>query len=150
MSVIEMTLHQGRRTEYDELLATIKIGDFCEQFPVSTVYWTPEQYLGQWRQALEELAAGSPKGCMIASVEDPDVVGSKAFLWIFYRDESDVVFQNMLLFLDDWRPDLTETASGLSDWTPPREVVSEDGQRISEWRVPFSGLTTTVLLSDLA
>lgn len=61
------------------------------------------------------------------------------------RSKKELVFQNSLLFYDDWDPLFDPTRA--VRWTDSHKSVTEEGTRISEWRVLLRGLETKVKLS---
>lgn len=138
MSHISLILFEHERTPYGDLLGEIQIGDFAEKLHVATDYWEPRQYQEQWDDALSRLLSGAEKGAFITSLDDPRAAGGRAFLWLFYRGGADVVFQHQLLFLDDFGAPFDPHAA--ERWVPERETVSEEGDPISEWWIPFGGL----------
>lgn len=146
MGQISLALFTGRHTPYGDAIGEIQIGSFREEFHLSTSYWTPRDYESQWREALHDLDLGASKGCLIASLDDPGSAGGRAFLWLFYRDGTDVVFQNQILLLADCDPPFVPSLA--ERWVPVRETVSEDGSPVSEWSVPFADLKFDVRIAD--
>lgn len=144
MSRVALTLFAKKRTKFGDAVGRIQIGSFTEDFHVSAEYWKPQQYEEQWNEALRQLLLGASEGCFIASLDNPFVPGGRVFLWVFYRDGSDVVFQNLFLSLEECQPRFVPEEA--REWIPVRETVSEDGDPISEWRVPFSNLKTSAEL----
>lgn len=142
MGHLRLKLFGDRQTRFGDAVGEISIGSFSEEFGVVTHYWAPRQYEEQWVSALGQLASGAVKGAIIASIDDPAIPGGRAWIWAFYRDGEDVVFQNILLFLDECAPAFSPTDP--LPCVPDRETVSEDGEPISEWRVPLTGLETSV------
>jgi hypothetical protein len=71
----------------------IRIGGFSEAFEASLVYWTEDDYLQQWQQALARLFAGYEHSCLISSIDDPK---QARFLiwWPIYRVGDRVYIQN--------------------------------------------------------
>lgn len=139
MAKISICLNTQRRTPYGDLVGTIQVGVFEENFHVSTTRWEPDRYARQWSAALSGLTEGKPRGCFVCSMED-----SRAFLWCYYRLGEEVVFQNVMRFLDEVDSPLRQ--GSFESWVPARETVSEDGESISEWAIPLAGLTTAVRL----
>lgn len=114
-----------------QAMSRIVVNDFEEHFIMSLDYWTVDHYRASWREALRVLVTGeSPVSCLITSITDPKN-SNFVFCWPLYRETGKVFVQNKVLFLD-------ELAGGFSVESPwkalgPREVVNEDGDRISEW-----------------
>ncbi|NQV28161.1 MAG: hypothetical protein HQ518_27735 [Rhodopirellula sp.] len=101
-------------------LGSITIGNFRERFVCSPVDGPVDKFPERWRSALCELVGG--KSC-ITLVYDP------RFAWLVYRDDA-VCFVQQKLSLD-----------GSFDLNSPREVVSVDGDRISEWSVSVESIS---------
>jgi CdiI N-terminal domain len=68
--------------------------------------------------------------CLMTSMTDPR---NSNFLtcWPMYREGEDVYIQNTLIFLDEIEGDFNPAAPW--DSVGPREVIDEDGNRVSEW-----------------
>lgn len=146
MAEISICLNTQRRTPYGDLVGTIQLGVFEEDFHVSTRHWGPHRYARQWKTALTGLTEGNSRGCFVCSLEDPSLSDSRAFLWCYYRLGEEVVFQNVMLFLDEVDSPLRQHS--FESWVPARETVSEDGDSISEWAIPLAGLTTAVRIVE--
>lgn len=117
----------------------IRIGAFREAFEVVFEHWSPEDYEHQWMSALRRLLEQGKSTALITSLTDP---GSASFLfwWPAYRDGSEVVFQNGVLFLDELAEPFEP--SRCDDFVPPRQRTTEDGEPISEWRAPVADIRT--------
>lgn len=101
-------------------LGRITIGDFTERFACHVVNGTVDQLNVDWRKALAQLVAGA--SC-VALVHDP------RFAWLVYRD-ADTCFVQQKLSLD-----------GEFDLNTPRQTVSDDGDRISEWPISLQAIS---------
>jgi contact-dependent growth inhibition (CDI) system CdiI-like immunity protein len=115
----------------------IVIGDFTETFRVPLGFWDESDYRRSWRRAFEVLNA-NPRAisCLMTAMTDP---GNSNFLtcWPMYREGEDVYIQNALIFLDE-----IEDFDLMAPWDSvrPREVIDEDGNRISEWTTSVRSL----------
>lgn len=106
-----------------ERLGRIIIGDFSELFGCYPVAASVDDYPSIWREQLRLLINGKPA---VSLIHDP------RFAWIVYR-ESDLCYVQQRLALD-----------GCFDPIPRREVVTEDGSRVSEWPVSIHSVAQFV------
>lgn len=115
----------------DDGKGEIQIDDFKELFHSDFSFWSKLDYENHWIKASEELSGGNAV-CFITSITDPN---NSNFIrsWACYPINGDLVFQEQILFLEELnRPlNLNEPHSN----TLPYESVTEDGDKISEWRV---------------
>jgi hypothetical protein len=112
-------------------MGQISIGDFTEEF---SVIWTdtmpaaPEKH---WRKALENLIGGTEAVALLASPNRA---------WIAYRVGNDVFVQDQLIGAQEW-PGSIDALGQLTN-APVRKTISEDGQKISEWRTSIHEIKT--------
>lgn len=142
MATVAIRYLPEQRTEFGDCVGEIRIGDFVERFPMSVFDVSPDLYIAQWKRTQARFATVPARGCFLASVLQPAAPDGRVFWWIFYRDGDAFVFQNHLLLMSaiDGAFDVEQPER----WIPPRETLTEDGQRISEWRVPIAGLVVEV------
>lgn len=113
----------------------ILIGTFQEEFEMSFEYWTGAEYQRQWSNALDKaLTEGTPVA-LITSLTDPATANYLSW-WPIYPIGRELVFQNAILFLNELseRFDLDRYECYVSS----REVLTENGDPISEWRASAS------------
>ena len=113
-----------------ERLGVITIGDFTERFACRPVFVRSSlaQVERQWRTELKSLLAGEPA---VVLAHDP------RFAWVFYRD-GQVCHIQQRFFLDG-----VPVGSNLHtdrDRVPPRCVVTDDGERVSEWSTSMEAI----------
>ncbi|WHT18409.1 hypothetical protein N8J89_35730 [Crossiella sp. CA-258035] len=119
----------------DELAGEIVVDDFRESFHMSADYWGAEEYVQSWRRSFEVLLSGEEaRSCFVSSITDPENTNF-IMMWPLHRRGDLVFVQNSILFLAE----LEEPFSALEPWRSvgPRETVSEDGDRVSEWSCPL-------------
>lgn len=145
-TVVSFRLYKQRRTPYDDLVGSIRLGDFEESFHTSTRYWSPDDYEQQWNATMAGLIQGDSVGCFVSSLDDPLLPESTAFLWSCYKLGEELLFRNSMRFLGVLDSPLPK--GSFESWVRPRTATSEDGERISEWSVPLAGLTTEVQIID--
>ena len=115
--MFEIRILNDERGANGERLGVISAGDLTERFTCTPANGTVAQLAARWLAALQSLLAGADS---VALVHDP------RFAWIVYR-EPEGCFIQQLMSLD-----------GDFETIPPRETVTEDGERISEWAVSLS------------
>jgi hypothetical protein len=107
----------------------IKIDSFEEYFECDLSYWTQDQYEKHWQLAEETINQGN-KACFITSITNPD---NSNFVrtWACYPIQNKLVFQEVILFLDDLPFTFNTKSPHLN--VQAYESVTEDGDKISEW-----------------
>ncbi|MGQ4483939.1 hypothetical protein [Streptomyces sp. SAS_276] len=116
----------------------IVVHDFTETFPMDLTFWGSEQYKESWASALHRLEeADVATSCLISSIADPKTANIIS-CWPLYRCQDEIFVQNSLIILDEldgaFEPDNPWLSVG------PREVVDENGNRISEWRTDIAAV----------
>ncbi|MEU1536245.1 hypothetical protein [Streptomyces fagopyri] len=110
----------------------IVVGDFTETFPMDLTFWDAEHYEQSWAKALRRLEeADVATSCLVASITDPKTANYIS-CWPLYRIQGTVFVQNSLIILNELNKVFDPERPWLS--TDPREIVDEDGNKISEWR----------------
>ncbi len=113
-------------------LGFITVGDFHEHFPLLIGKWSLSQYQSQWREALTSLVNGTGPVALMC-----EMCRTGRLAWVLYR-EGDHVFIRQVLFVPGarWLVD----ADGQLIQSEPREIQSEDGESISEWRTDINAI----------
>ena len=111
---------------------SIEIGTFNERFLASLVYWRPNDYMHHWKEALTRIDSLADVSCLITSIVDPSTA-SHIFWWPMYREEDTVYIQHQILFFNNLSCPFNENDPFSS--VPKRQLMDEDGNRISEWAV---------------
>jgi hypothetical protein len=123
----------GNTGQYGEIV----LGDEREMFLSLIGYWSPRDYEEQWRNGILRVVRERQESCLITSLHDPreaDVL----MWWLLYPDGDTVRIQNALLLLDQHRQEFSTHHPYAS--IPPRRIVTDDGQPISEWVLPITDL----------
>jgi|SRR5262245_37081281 len=123
-------------------LGVIQIGSFQERFIASLMYWKTDDYNRHWKQAIERILHLSDVSCLITSMTDP-TTGDHIFWWPMYRVNDQVFIQNHILFIDQLQYQLDERNPFSS--VTERQIIDEDGNRISEWSVQINELEEFLL-----
>jgi hypothetical protein len=115
----------------------ICIGDYIERFNAPVEVWSRQEYLDQWREALERFRSGHQPTCLVTAMRD---LAESDFIsiWPIYKDGENAVFQNQVL-LSSYIRDRFD-GENVYDFIEPREIVSEDGELISEWKVSLDAV----------
>ena len=112
----------------------ITLGDWTEEFLSPLGAWTPADYERAWVAAAERLMAGETRVGFLHHFGHPEA--GHHFCWQAWREGGRVYLQERLILTEHlnepFRADYPDVHVG------PREQVSIDGERISEWQV---GLT---------
>jgi len=109
----------------------LTLGRFQEEFQAPLYEWAPGDYAAHWLESAERLLRGSPVAVFLTHMARPDAdyhVG-----WSAWR-EGDRIYVQERLFLRDqlagpFDPEFPEVHAG------PREELSIEGERISQWEV---------------
>ena len=139
--IIEITnipipnLEPGEKAVYGE----ITIANFRERFYASIEYWSGEDYRRQWIDAIGRLLGGSEHTTsgLIADMHDPSTA-NLITCWALYREVSKVYVHNKLLFLDKLSHPFRIEEIG--SYIGGREIVTEEGDKISEWTTSVAEL----------
>jgi hypothetical protein len=108
------------------------LGKSIEEFLANLSLWAKSDYESHWTRELKALLEGKPKVALVVSYNDPKA-SSNLEIWRVYRDGEWLHFQNQL----PWYSDLPKEfeISEMSRYIQDREVVTAEGNRISEWEV---------------
>lgn len=140
MSILIRYLHELSEEpgEPDLALGEITLGSFIEQFEMNLSTWSVERYQRQWYEGIQKILDGASKSCLMTSFwREDDAFGGE--WWPMYRVQDYVIVQDQFI-----RPDIFSQKFDNFDpddpypSIPDRESVNEDGQKISEWSVPFN------------
>jgi contact-dependent growth inhibition (CDI) system CdiI-like immunity protein len=117
-------------------MGRIVAGGLDEGFASTLYEWSKSDYEAQWLRSLEQLIVGSTKVALITQYVNPSE-SSNLEWWALYRGENDMVYvQNHLRFYDQLGSDFS--VADASRFLAERITVNGDGNRISEWEVPFT------------
>lgn len=103
--------------------------------------WNRERYEQQWRNGIQRLLSGASRSCLISSLWKTQNKFEGEW-WTIYRQEDRVAVRNQLI-----RPSIFNQNFANFDpddpypSIPDRQDLTEDGQHISEWSLPFSQIT---------
>lgn len=122
-----------------ELSGKIEIGDFKENLTIPISFWSISKYISQWKQAVSFILESSAenKSALITQVYNPEH-SEYINCWPMYREGETVFVQNRLLLKEDLGSDLNPEK--IEQYIDKREIVDEDGNKISEWKTTISEL----------
>ncbi len=115
---------------------TMSIGDdFTETIACALDYWTIENYIQQWKYALQRIKTHNTS-CLVASIQDPDIAPYLNW-WIMYKKDNKVYISNQQLIGNDAKDFLKNkpfTISSCYTFIPPKYTMHpNDGYDYSEW-----------------
>lgn len=114
--------------------ATIRIGEFQENFLITLYHWQKRDYIRQWREACDSLLSGQSPVAFLVDVKDSWHRMRFSFAWVAYAESEVVHVQNVILKPYRFpRGDLLRPHCAVL----PRETVSTEPylghSKISEW-----------------
>ena len=117
------------------LRGSIRLGDEEESFFAPISYWGRQDYLNSWYSALNLGLESKQHAVLLTSMLDPENANF-LMVWVLYFVGEFAHIQNSVVFLDD-------VVSGfdvddVNSYAGAREVVNEEGDKISEWIVPLA------------
>jgi CdiI N-terminal domain len=121
------------------------LGKSTEEFLANLSQWSKSDYESHWTRELKSLLEGNPKVALVVSYDDPKTA-SNMEIWRVYRDGEWAHFQNQL----PWYSALPHPfeVSKLSQYIQDREVVTAEGNRISEWDVAIRDIESFLRSSN--
>jgi len=117
------------------LRGLIRLGDQEECFFAPISFWGRQEYLSSWYSSLCCGLEGRKHSVLVTSMLDPEFANF-LMVWVLYFVGESVHIQNNVVFLNDVVPGFN--VDDVNSYFGAREVVNEDGDRISEWVVPLS------------
>ncbi|MFU2048674.1 hypothetical protein [Avibacterium gallinarum] len=111
--------------------AKIIINEFSEALHIPISYWNIADYISNWKNSLTKGFLNKKDSALLTTVYN---LTETNFLqsWILYYSTETIYIQNYIFFLDEHR-DLN--LKNINDFIPPRDILTEEGERISEWKV---------------
>jgi hypothetical protein len=112
----------------------IILGDEREMFVSLVGYWSPADYLHQWKAGIRRLVSENSPSCLVSSLHDPQEADVLSW-WLLYPMGSDVHVQDAILLLSHDRTRFSTTNPYAA--IPPWRQLTDEGKQISEWIVPL-------------
>ena len=113
------------------ILASISLGEYVEELHIPIDYWGIEEYKNSWAKSIADGIEKKKHSVLITSMHEPESLNFIS-AWIIYYDGEISYVQNKIIFVDDF-PEFD--TSKINEYVNKREVLSEDGFKISEWIV---------------
>ncbi len=118
----------------------ITLGHFRDEFQAPLYDWAPGDYAAHWLESAERLVAGAPVAVFLTHMLRPDA--DYHLGWSAWREGNRVYVQERLFLVaqltDAFDPQNPELHAG------PRQEVSIEGQRISQWEVELRDVAAFV------
>ena len=111
----------------------IRIGTYKEDFEMALDFWSLDEYRQQWREGLERLK-DHDQSCLITNFEMTRTPMIE--WWILYKVGNTIYAQNELVtpnFFESFFARGEFNSQTCYDFIGPRQIVTEDGEKISEW-----------------
>lgn len=120
---------------YDDLSITAQsgllvLGNTLEGFSANLGTWDRATYEEHWLSQLSLVATGRRKVALIVSFTPPEL-SSNLEIWALFRDGERVYLQNHLPWYSNFPANFQ--VSLINDYLQEREVLTHEGQQISEW-----------------
>lgn len=101
-----------------------------EEFYASISYWDRSNYISQWKEALHSISQGIEKSAIITNMYNPKTANFICW-WPMYLVNKNIILQNHILFINELNEPFNERK--IFTYIPKREIVDDEGNRISEW-----------------
>ena len=120
---------------WDALWGEIRLGDHLEGFRAPLDPWTAADYERHWREAAARLVGGQPAAFWTVPWQS---------WWVVWPEGGEAVVHEELLLADRIEAG-GYTAEPPAGYAPyeligPRESGSEEGESVSDWRVPLAAI----------
>ncbi len=99
-------------------------------------FWDSFRYEEHWVESARRVLGGEG-ALFVASIAEP-ATSNFIMTWPCYRIGDEVIFQQCVLFLDDIEGVFNPLTPHV--YLPQRETVTEEGDRVSEWKTSASAL----------
>jgi CdiI N-terminal domain len=118
----------------------LTLGQLREEFQAPLYDWAPGDYVAHWLESAQRLLKGAPVAVFLTHMVRPDAPYHLG--WPAWR-EGDRVYVQERLFLREqlngaFDPEFPEVHAG------PRQEVSVEGERISQWEIGLGDLAAFV------
>jgi hypothetical protein len=120
----------------------LTIGDFQEYFYMPIDSWPLQQYKIQWKEGIQRLKTEN-SSCLITSIYKLKTRPAIEW-WPLYKEGEIVYIQNhhfggkIMEERGVGLPPFNQDTCYL--YVPPRETLSDDGTKVSEWSVPLKSM----------
>ncbi len=115
------------------------LGDSGELFLAELSFWTKAQYEAQWREGLNRIVRNLSPSCLIHTMRNP-VTARFIFWWPMWRQDDEIVFQESTIWLKEHKERFDP--SNPYGFIPEYSNMTEEGEKVSEWRVSVDDVYT--------
>jgi CdiI N-terminal domain len=123
----------------DGCVGLLVLGEHEERFATHFGTWSEQQYVNQWRSALNRALDGKP-AALITDMQTP-AQSSHLVWWPMWRINEGVVFHNQLFFFAKHKVQGTRVdLELLYGFIRERRSRNDKGTPLSEWTVPVSDI----------
>ena len=142
VAVFDIEMIGGPEGEGDGLFnwGRLTLGHFREEFQAPLYEWAPADYAAHWLESAQRLVRGAPVAVFLTHMARPDA--SYHLGWPAWREGDRVYVQERLFVLEQlsgpFDPEYPEVHAG------PRQHVSPEGVRISQWDVALRDVAAFV------
>lgn len=116
------------KREFPYYFGQIKGRGLDDYFRAPATFWNRDQYYSSWLAAFEDRERLS-RFVIVTSMYHP-IHANFIEGWVFYIQEQNVFLQNHLFLLKNYP---RKKHPNFNDMPGPRQVVDEDGGKLSEW-----------------
>lgn len=113
---------------------TIHLPGRVEYFFAPAVYWDREDYVAQWRDSFLKGLTTKTHSALVTSMYDP-AVANFLTIWVLYYGVDKIFLQNKIIFMEEIIGKFDE--ENINRYVGSREIINEDGDRISEWNFSY-------------
>jgi hypothetical protein len=127
-----------KKSKNKEVKGEIHIEDYIEGFYIPLEWWSIKDYERQWKEGIARLK-NNDTSCLVTTIYDPRI---KPFIewWVLYRIGNKIHIQPQGIFGDLYRERIgikPFTPNTCYDFIPSRKILTNEGNKISEWIIPF-------------
>lgn len=111
--------------------AKIIINSFSEKLYIPISYWNIEDYITSWTVSLEKGILKKKNSVLLTTAYNLEETNFLQSWVLYYSSSQEIYIQNQIFFLNDYDGLNFEN---INNFVLKRETVTEDGDRISEWK----------------
>jgi hypothetical protein len=116
----------------------IQINDFIEGLYIPLDWWSIDDYLAQWNDAMQRLQTYSTS-CFVVTIHNPSI---RPFIdwWLLYKIGDKIYIHNQWIFDEIYREFIGNkpfTRENCYDFIPEYHTDTEDGNKASEWVIDW-------------
>jgi hypothetical protein len=129
---IRLSLTEKEMFEEYGVEGEVEINGSIEKFFAPIGYWHIKDYYKNWMLSLEDAWKRNRPAVFIVGMRSPEN-SNFLFSWVLYFEEDKAYIHNVAIFCDEMKNGFG--ISQFNDHIGPREIINEDGKKISEWEI---------------